>query len=103
MKKKVRDHTILLLHKLIARLRYGNLRKRYNDDNHALMGWGDWGSDLVRAFGEDPASTCGFTLDIPVDDAVTVTVQRYLSLDEIATATEIIRKYAWKELSPVKE
>lgn len=96
MKKEIRDRIILFLHKLIARLRYGNLRKEYSS-KHALIGWGDWACDLVRAFGEDPSKTCGFTLEVFPDDAVTVTVKRFANLEETSVATEIIRKFAWKE------
>lgn len=97
MKKKFRERMILFLHKLIVRLRYGNLRKEYSS-KHALMGWGDWACDLMRAFGEDPSKTCGFTLEVSPDAAVTVTVKRYANLEETSVATEIVRKFAWKEL-----
>ncbi len=97
--KKLRDRIILLLHKVIARLRYGNLRQEYGK-NYALMGWGDWACDLARAVGEDPEKkTFGITIDVYPDAAATVTVKRYLNLDEVATATEIIQKFTWKEES----
>jgi hypothetical protein len=65
-----------------------------------VCGSDEWTLNLIRALGEDPSKTKNITINIPVREAVTMTVEKYVD-GSTDGATEIIKKVAW--IDPEKE
>jgi hypothetical protein len=61
----------------------------------------EWTREFIKAIGEDGHKTRDITLHIPLNGAVTVTVERLI--DDNSDAVEIIKKVAWIEETPEKE
>jgi len=52
--------------------------------------------ELVRAFGEDPAETRSLFLSVVVNEAVTVTIEKYVDRNN-TDAIQIIKKIVWTD------
>ena len=61
-----------------------------------LGGGNDWVRELVRAFGEDPAETRSLFLSVVVNEAVTVTIEKYVDRNN-TDAIQIIKKIVWTD------
>ena len=59
-----------------------------------MYGHGEWAADLCRAFGEEPSEVRSITLHIEPDDAVYVTVSKFVD-GENRKIIELIQKVAW--------
>ena len=61
-----------------------------------MIGMGEWASELCSAFGEDPGEIRAITLHVAVDNVVTVTIEKYVSVDNVKVI-EIVKKVIWVE------
>ena len=62
-----------------------------------LIGFGEWASELARAFGENPKETRSITLYCSVDEAVTVAIEKYVDGENGEKVLQTIKKIAWIE------
>ena len=61
-----------------------------------MIGVGEWASELCRAFGEEPGEVSCITLHVAVDKAVTVTIEKFVSVDN-KKVLAVVKKVVWVE------
>ena len=61
-----------------------------------MIGVGEWASELCLAFGEEPGEVSSITLHVAVNEAVTVTIEKFVDRDN-KKVLAVVKKVVWVE------